>query len=293
MLPYSAAMTKKVLVIGGANLDIKAKTVARHVAGTSNPASIISKPGGVARNIAHNLARLGIDVALLSVVGEDPAGALLLEATSQSGVDVSHVRKLHGATGSYFAVLDQNGELITAVNDMHLLDSITPNWLDHGLLEQSDFVVADCNLPLPVLLTLAKRVGAKLIVEPVSVLKCVKLKEMLKVASVFLATPNLDQLSALTGSWSVDAGAAKLLEMGLQNVAIHAGSKGAYLAQAGAALQHVPSQAQAITDVTGAGDAATAGLVYGLVQGGSLANAISVGQEMAARVIASNQSTLD
>jgi pseudouridine kinase len=76
-------------------------------------------------------------------------------------------------------------------------------------------------------------------------------------------------------------------------VAIHAGSKGAYLAQKDAALQHVPSQAQVINDVTGAGDAATAGLVYGLLQGGSLANAISVGQEMAARVIASNQSTLE
>ena len=286
-------MTKKVLVIGGANLDIKAKTVAKHVAATSNPASIISKPGGVARNIAHNLARLGADVTLLSVVGDDPAGALLLDATAQAGVDVSHVRKLHGTTGSYFAVLDKNGELITAVNDMHLLDSITPNWIDHNLLDQAAYVVADCNLPLPVLAALAKKAGGKLIVEPVSVSKCLKLKDVLKDHKVFLATPNLDQLGALTGSWSVDAGAAKLLEMGLMNVAIHAGSKGAYLAQKDTALLHVPSQAQVINDVTGAGDAATAGLVYGLVQGGSLANAISVGQEMAARVIASNQSTLD
>jgi len=286
-------MTQKVLVIGGANLDIKAKTLGRHVAATSNPASILSKPGGVARNIAHNLARLGVDVALLSVVGDDPAGALLLEATANAGVDISHVRKLHGATGSYFAVLDQNGELVTAVNDMHLLDSITPAWLDHSLIEQSAFVVADCNLPLPVLVALAKRAGEKLIVEPVSVPKCVKLKDMLKAAKIFLATPNLDQLGALTGSWSVDAGAAKLLEMGLQNVAIHAGSKGAFLAQADAPLLHVPSQARVVADVTGAGDAATAGLVYGLVQGAPLANAINVGQEMAARVIGSNQSTLD
>ena len=286
-------MTNKVLVIGGANLDIKAKTIGRHVAATSNPASIISKPGGVARNIAHNLAKLGADVSLLSVVGDDPAGAMLLEATAKAGVDIALVRKLPGTTGSYFAILDQNGELVTAVNDMHLLDKITPSWLDWGLIEQSTYVVADCNLPLPVLLVLAKRAGTKLIVEPVSIPKCVKLKEMLKEAKIFLATPNLDQLGALTGSWSVDSGAAKLLEMGLQNVAIHAGAKGAYLAQAGAALLTAPSQARAIADVTGAGDAATAGLVFGLLQGAPLANAIGVGQEMAARVIASTQSTLD
>ena len=46
-------------------------------------------------------------------------------------------------------------------------------------------------------------------------------------------------------------------------------------------------------DVTGAGDAATAGLVHGLWQNLSLEKSAALGQEMAARVIASSASTLD
>ena len=56
---------------------------------------------------------------------------------------------------------------------------------------------------------------------------------------------------------------------------------------------HIPSTAQKIIDVTGAGDAATAGLVHGLMKNLPLADAAKLGQDMAARVIASDLSTLD
>ena len=283
----------KLIVIGGANLDIKAKTIAAHVPGTSNPALIITKPGGVARNIAHNLAKLGAEVSLISIIGNDAAGSELLAATAAAGVNVSHVSKVEGTTGSYFAVLDHNGELVTAVNDMRLLDRLLPSMLDDKALAQCQFVVADCNLPMPTLLALAKRVGHKLIVEPVSVSKCLKLKAMMQEAKIFLATPNLDQLGALTGCLSLDAAAAKLLEQGLHNLVIHAGAKGAYLAQPGAGLRHVPSRAKVVVDVTGVGDAATAGLIWGLMQGKPMVEAVELGQDMAARVIASTHSTLD
>ena len=112
-------------------------------------------------------------------------------------------------------------------------------------------------------------------------------------AKIFLATPNLDQLGALTGCLSLDAAAAKLLEQGLHNLVIHAGAKGAYLAQPGAGLRHVPSRAKEVVDVTGVGDAATAGLICGLMQGKPMVEAVELGQDMAARVIASTHSTLD
>ncbi|XNM60457.1 PfkB family carbohydrate kinase [Escherichia coli] len=44
--------------------------------------------GGVGRNIAHNLALLGRDVHLLSVIGDDFYGEMLLEETCRAGVNV-------------------------------------------------------------------------------------------------------------------------------------------------------------------------------------------------------------
>ena len=281
-----------VFVIGGANLDIKAKTVSAHVAGTSNPAIINSKPGGVARNIAHNLARLGIKVALQTVVGDDTSGNEIVAATAKAGCDVASVKRVKIATGTYLAILDDKGELATAVNDMRCLAALTIDMLDWPRILKSRFVVADCNLSVEVLQALAAGCGDKLIVEPVSVSKCQKLHEVLRTHSIFAATPNLDQVHALVASRDVNSGVALLHKLGLQNVVIHAGAQGAY-ASDGETKTHIASQATHIVDVTGAGDAATAGLIYGLIQNTPLAKAVMIGQEVAAKVTASQFSTLE
>ena len=281
-----------VFVIGGANLDIKAKTVFAHVAGTSNPAIINSKPGGVARNIAHNLARLGVKVALQTVVGDDASGNEIVAATAKAGCDVASVNRVKMATGTYLAILDDKGELATAVNDMRCLEALTIDMLDWPRILKSRFVVADCNLSVEVLHALAARCADKLIVEPVSVSKCQKLLAVLRTHSIFAATPNLDQVHALVASRDVNSGVALLHKLGLQNVVIHAGAEGAY-ASDGETITHIASQAAHIIDVTGAGDAATAGLIYGLLQKAPLAKAALIGQALAGKVIASQFSTLD
>ena len=281
-----------VLVIGGANADIKAKTLSMHVAATSNPAEIHVKPGGVARNIAHNLARLGVKVALQSVIGNDAAGQEILAATAKADVDVASVAGVNVATGTYLAILDDKGELVTAVNDMRCLEALTVDTLDWPRINASRYIVADCNLSLEVLTALAARIGDKLIVEPVSVSKCQKLREVLRIHKIYAATPNLDQIEALTGSRDPGLAARKLFGLGLRNAVIHAGSDGAY-AFDGNIFSHIPSQAREIVDVTGAGDAAMAGLIFGLLQNAALAKAAAIGQEIAAKVIASEFSTLE
>ena len=63
-----------VLVVGGAVLDTKVRTAAAPVLGTSNPGTASATVGGVGRNIAENLARLGRPTVLVAAVGDDPAG---------------------------------------------------------------------------------------------------------------------------------------------------------------------------------------------------------------------------
>ena len=282
-----------ILVIGGANLDIKAKTLNPHINATSNPAHIVTKAGGVARNIAHNLARLGAGVQLVTALGNGPEAEMILAETNRAGVDTSHVIRSKKATGTYIAVLDHSGELVTAVNDMEVLEELTPKVIRTLEFEiaTSRYVVADCNLSIETLLALAELCAEKLIIEPVSVPKSQKLLTLLPRHRVFLATPNLDQLEALTQTRDVERGALKLAGLGLHNVVIHAGEKGSY-AFDGQQLTHSPSQAETIADVTGAGDAATAGLIAGLTLNLPLAKAGELGQKAAAQVIASESSTL-
>ena len=283
-----------VLVIGGANVDVKAKTSATHIPRTSNPGLVSIKAGGVGRNIAHNLARLGAKVSLLSVIGLDAFGDLLISETNKTGVNTNAIIRTNQTTGSYVAMLDEKGELIIAVSDMGLLSLLTPDTItkNKDLIMANNHIISDCNLPEETLHEIAKLCADRLIIEPVSVAKSQKLRNLLANHKIYLATPNLDQIESLVGTRDIPIAIKALHKLGLQNIVIHAGEQGAF-ASDGKTFTHIPSTAQKVIDVTGAGDAATAGLVHGLMKNLPLADAAKLGQDMAARVIASDLSTLD
>ena len=104
------------LTIGAASLDTKGRVGGPIQTGTSTPGAIRISVGGVGRNIAENLARLGERVVLLSAVGDDDAGRRLLQQARECGIDVSHVLvDPHHRTAAYLAILDDTGNLVKQV----------------------------------------------------------------------------------------------------------------------------------------------------------------------------------
>lgn len=276
-----------IIVIGGTNVDIKAKSARPHIAATSNPGSVSVTPGGVARNISHNLGLLGTRVALLSVIGRDAPGELAIAATMAAGVDLSLTMRSDVGTGSYIAVLDCNGELVTAVNDMRILENLDPEFVKQHMaaLQNAKFIVADCNIRQDLLEWLALHFGDKLIVDPVSVPKSAKLKTLLEKHEVFLATPNRDQLAVLM------EGGTDLHECGLHNLVVHLGADGVVVSTQHRTTQIASMMKMRVSDVTGAGDAAVAGLVYGLLNGHDIIKAAQFGQAAASLKLNSHTST--
>ena len=118
MSTVPASPSPFVLALGGANLDIVA-TAQAFQAAESNPGRIRCAPGGVARNVAENLARLGHAVGLVTLFGDDAFGTALRAATAAAGVDLALAPVVAGAAGcSYLALHGADGDLATAVNDM-------------------------------------------------------------------------------------------------------------------------------------------------------------------------------
>src|SRR5689334_16829941 len=81
----------KVACIGGAHLDYGGLVRGRAVLGSSNPGTVHHDFGGVARNVAVNLACLGCSVSLVSRVGDDEAGRRVREHAELAGIDTSNV----------------------------------------------------------------------------------------------------------------------------------------------------------------------------------------------------------
>jgi pseudouridine kinase len=267
-----------VVVVGGANVDVKARTTHALVPATSNPGTVMRTPGGVGRNVAENLARLGSRVALLSTVGSDPDGDWLVEETAAAGVDVLPVLR-GGRTGRYVAVLDADGSLVVGVSDMAATDALGPDVLDVDLIRSADLVVVDGNLPATTV-DAVLALGVRVVIDPVSVAKASRIAPLLtRTRPVYAITPNEDELAAL-GS------VAELHARGVEVVWVRRGPAGSLLSTPDGETSLEAPQATPV-DVTGAGDAMLAAFCHRLLSGFSLTDAAAYGHEAAALTVAS------
>lgn len=276
-----------VVVIGASAIDLKATADATLIPATSNPGVVSASPGGVGRNIAETLARLGSEVRLISRVADDAFGRLVLAETAAAGVDVSQVHTDAARTATYVATLDVDGSLSVAVSDFVAIDTMTLEHVDSISLDGVGHVVLDANLPIPVLsaaLTRAGEVGAMVTIEPVSVVKASRLVGLSSAYRAHLITPNEDEYAALTARLDPHSLAA--------NVCVRRGLAGSRLMRGrDAAPVDIPAvqvPAEQVRDVTGAGDSATAGLIHALVRGADLEQAIAFGHAVAARTVRSD-----
>jgi pseudouridine kinase len=250
----------------------------------------------VARNIAENLARMGAAASLISVVGRDDLGALLLRETARAGVGLGGTVRGRGPTGLYAATLDASGELIVGVAAMEILEQLTPRRLQRQgrLVAAADMIVADSNLPgetLKWLIDFAAGRDLRLAIEAVSVPKGSRLKRLLRAGRpLFALFCNRAEAQALTGRAQMRGAARRLHDLGVANVCVGLGRRGMFVSSADSPQVTVPAVPAEIVDVTGAGDAAVAGTLFGLLRGDSLPRAARYGQAAAALTVGCEQS---
>ena len=288
-------MQPSVVVIGAASLDMKGRSDTPLVAGTSNPGSIRISPGGVGRNVAENLARLGVSTMLLSAVGDDSVGKYLLDATNAGGVDVSRlIVSSEFPSASYLAVVDHNGNPVLSIDDMHIMELVTPKhiYANRKWITGASMVVLDGNLS-PASIKSAVSVAAKasvpVCVDPASVALSPRVSPHL--SQLFMVVPNQAEAEALSGVPSSDsdqaiAAAQRLVSMGVNTAVITLAEKGLVYATS-EETGRVPAMQVEVTDPTGGGDALTGALVFGLVNGFSVSEAARLGVSAAALTLSS------
>jgi pseudouridine kinase len=293
---YVLAEQRFVLVLGGANMDISGATTRPLVAGDSNPGQIRCAPGGVARNVAENLARLGNDSRLITAVGDDLYGHSLLESTRKAGVDVQGCWVLTGeSTSTYLSLHGPDGDMAVAVNDMRILEHITPQRLaSHAdRVRHAAALVVDCNLmPEALDWLFAQRRTTPVFVDCVSAFKCQRILPWL--GQVHTLKVNRLEAQALSGSpvasdAAVEQAARWLHAQGVQQVIVSLGDRGVYWSDKNAGCGWQSALATEVVNVTGAGDALMAGVVHAFLHHQGLAQAIPFALGCAALTVTSGQ----
>jgi pseudouridine kinase len=263
----------EVAVIGATCLDVKARPLSPIVPHGSSPARLLLSPGGAGRNIAENLALLGVRVALLSVVGVDLLGQRILERTARAGVDVSRViSSADASTGAYLAIFTDDNKKGYALDDMSQLGLATPDYVrrHRNVLQHARMVMMDGNVDtetIAAVLSLTGRVGVPVCVDPVSVRRAYALRPYL--SEFHMVTPNQHEAEALLDVTihgvedALDA-ARMMVTSGVGVAIITLGEEGLVYATS-EGHGRIPSIRCDVADWTGAGAALSAAVVYGIL----------------------------
>jgi len=286
-----------VLVVGGANLDLKGRPYGALLPNTANPGRVVISPGGVGRNIAENLARLQVPTHLLTVFGADPFGRMIRVETEKAGVKIDDCLEVDDVPTSLFmAFMNRRGDLSTAISDMRILERLTPQMITERrhLFEGARYLVMDADVPAPtieVCLDLARKNGTRVCIETVSEAKAPNIIPFLP--RLDIVTPNRDEAGVMVGFrpegfQGVVQAADELLRLGVGMVIMTLGPEGVYLATA-EERGLIPSISTVVLDTVGAGDALVAGSLYGLLQGYTPARAVWSGIATATLTVMSRE----
>jgi len=291
-MEFSPSPDRPVLVIGAAGVDIIGRLRGELQLGTSNPAQIRTSLGGVSRNVAENLARLGHPVRLVTAVGRDRSGDQLLQYTAAAGVDVSAVLRLEDCpTGAYLAAIGARGDVQVALDDMRAVAALSPAMLDQReqLFAEASLLFVDANLSRQTLshaFALARRFGLPVCADPASALLAPRLRRYLR--RLNLVTPNLTESAILCGreppassAWIGVEAAKCLVGQGVGLAIITLAEAGVCYATSDTSGQ-VPAIRTEVTDPTGGGDALTAAVLFALLNDIPLDDAIRLGVSAAA-----------
>jgi pseudouridine kinase len=291
-----------VVVIGSAGLDIKARPDQRLAPGISSPGVIRNTVGGVARNIAENLARLEVPTTLLTVLGQDVPGQRVLHSCHRAGINTQSIQQIRGErTGCSLALLDAGGSLHTGINDFAIVERITADYIrEHeALLMNAVMIVIDATLnddAMRTVFEIAEAGNLRVAADPTNPTLAARLCGYLD--RLYLVVPNAAETTALCGvthpavdrESALDA-ARTMVASGVEIAVVTLGDQGLAYAHSGGG-GYIKAIHTKVVDTTGAGDAFSGAVIFGLLNGVEIDEAMRLGVTAASLTLQSTRTVL-
>ena len=279
---------KRILVIGSSNTDmvIRVDRIPRP-GETVLGGKFSMTPGGKGANQAVAAARAGGSVALIARVGSDVFGTRALVGFRKEGLDVGHVsRDRQVASGVALIFVDRKAEnSIGVASGANSRCSPADIRRAAKAIQSAACILIQLEIPMETVhaaVSLAARSAIPVILNPAPAQRL----DAKLLRRVFMITPNEMEAEALTGipadrPATAEKAAKRLLRLGVKNVVMTLGSRGALIANAeGVCL--VPVFKVQPVDTTAAGDVFNGTLAVALVEGCPLPEAVRFANAAAA-----------
>ncbi|QQN34610.1 bifunctional D-glycero-beta-D-manno-heptose-7-phosphate kinase/D-glycero-beta-D-manno-heptose 1-phosphate adenylyltransferase HldE [Rahnella aceris] len=236
--------------------------------------TIEERPGGAA-NVAMNISSLGASSRLIGLTGVDDAARALSERLAEVKVNCDFVALSTHPTITKLRILSRNQQLIRldfeegfeGVDLQPMLTKIEQALPLSGALVLSDYAKGALT-EVQKMIQLARKAGVPVLVDP-------KGSDFERYRGATLLTPNLSEFEAVVGRCKnedeiVARGMQLIADFELSALLVTRSEHGMTLLQPGKAPFHMPTQAQEVYDVTGAGDTVIGTLAAALAAGNTL-----------------------
>lgn len=288
---------KRIIVIGAVNIDICASSENQLILYDSNPGCTTVTYGGVGRNIAENICRLGYNVDMITVLGDDIFTRELVAASETIGIDFSHSMIVNGALcSSYTSINNSNGELIMGISDMAIYDYMTVDFIRDQMdfINSADIVILDTNIPENVIRFVTDHCKVPMFADPVSTKKARRIID--NVGAFTLIKPNIYETEVITGitisdDTSLKEAADYLHARGVKKVFISLAEEGVFYSdETGCGSLPICTQYPTV-NVSGCGDAFISAVCWSYLNGDSIREMARKG-ECAACICSNSHSTI-
>jgi pseudouridine kinase len=263
----------KITIIGASNIDLIGFSKEKLIYKDANIGSLETILGGVGRNIAENLARLGIAVEFLTVLADDEFSKRIKDSCEELNISLKHsITIKDSGTSVYMAILNRYNDLALGLSAMDIYDAIPESFILDNIdtIAKNTYCILESNMPTEILeLAVDKLPDVRFALETVSSKKALKAKSILD--KMYILKCNLLEAELLSGTkMTYESDCENLvqhfLDMGIEKVFITMGVDGvAYGDSKGVWIAKVKVLTPVNTN--GAGDAFMAGLIYGEVNG--------------------------
>ncbi|MBV4367160.1 bifunctional D-glycero-beta-D-manno-heptose-7-phosphate kinase/D-glycero-beta-D-manno-heptose 1-phosphate adenylyltransferase HldE [Erwinia sp. BNK-24-b] len=236
--------------------------------------NVEERPGGAA-NVAMNIASLGASSCLVGLTGVDDAARALNETLTNVNVQCDFVAVTTHPTITKLRVLSRNQQLIRldfeegfdGIDVEPLHQRIRQALPAAGALVLSDYAKGAL-ASVESIIRIAREANVPVLVDP-------KGTDFERYRGATILTPNLSEFEAVAGKCKdeaeiVERGMALMQQFELSALLVTRSENGMTLLQPGKEPFHLPTQAQEVYDVTGAGDTVIGVLAAALAAGNTL-----------------------
>ncbi len=289
-----------IVVIGAVFVDIKGYPESNFIPSGRNAGRVEQVHGGVARNVAEDIANCELRPTFVSLVDRSGTGLDVVRKLKDHKVNTSYIRTTRDGMGTWLAVFDNDGDVYASISKRPDLLPIADILDEQGdeIISQADSIVIEICVDKEIVkrvFKLAKKYNKKVFAVVANMGIALQRRDFLQSIDCFVCNIQeagmlfSDDYSEKTSEEMVDILSQKVIAAQIPSMIITMGGEGAVYADIHGMKGHCPARRVEVKDTTGAGDSFCAGVAIGLTYGKTLPEACEIGSHLAASVIVTSE----